>query len=85
MEWNNWMLLGFVIVLPFCSNAVRRNIRLLGLVFIASVFWAAVIAGSARYFLSLNEHQTVFYILLPVAISIAVILYPKFKIHLDKL
>jgi hypothetical protein len=79
------MLLDFIIVLPFCSNAARRNIRLLCFVFIASVFWATVVAGTARYFFALSENQTVFYILLPVAILIAVILYPKFKAHIDKI
>lgn len=85
MLWNNWMLLGFIIALLFCSNSVRRNMRLLCFVFIASVFWATVIAGIARYFLALNENQAVCYVLLPFTVLIAVILYPKFKARIDKM
>lgn len=70
-------MFGFVVALPFLSGTVRKHIAAISMTLGAAIFWSFIIAAGIKKAFDLSEDQAFFYFLIPCAVLIALLLYPK--------
>jgi ABC-type amino acid transport system permease subunit len=72
MQWNDWVLLIAVIVMPFIGMRYRRWIGRMALTFVASSFWGMLFAGLVGWVFGLLGDSRLIFAALPASIAVAV-------------